>query len=666
MEDFELQQILEIFLREKYHDQLLDAARRENGFVAIDFRDLDMFNPDVADSLLYHPDRCLKLFNAAVAVIDLPTRSKINIRIKNIPDSRKFRIRNLRAEHVERFVALEGVVRRATEVRPQISEAVFECPRCGAKITTPQAGNTMKRPAYCECGYKGKMEMVDRTLFDARWVTVEEPFEVAEGDKPSELNVYLRDDLTIPEMQKKTDPGSKLLLTGILRELPKSVKGKRSTTLDIFLEVNHVEPQDIGFGDLEISEEDLVEIHKMAADPNIHEKLVASIAPSIYGMTDVKEAIVLQLFGGTHHTLSDGSRIRGDIHVLLVGDPSAGKSQMLKLVSTVMPRGRYVSGTGASGAGLTATVSKDEMLGGWVLEAGALVMTNKSLISIDEFDKMNRDDVVAMHEAMEQGTISIAKASIVATLPSHTSILAGANPKLGRFDPYKAIAEQINIPETLLSRFDLKFALRDRADPENDARITTHILERGRAEKIRPIIDTQLLRKYIAYARSNIKPQMTEDAKEEIKKFYLEMRGMYRNSQDSQNTIAIATRQLEALIRLSEAACKVRLGNEVNADDARRAINVMKSSLRQLGYDPETGRYDIDRTEGMPSSQRNKIRKVQDIIETLEREMGKNIRMEDVMSAATEQGVMNADEIIRKMKQDGMLFEPKPGYIQKI
>jgi len=354
---------------------------------------------------------------------------------------------------------------------------------------------------------------------------------------------------------------------------------------------------------------------------------------------------------------------------LLVGDPSTAKSALMKVVAGLIPRGRYVSGKGVSGAGLTATVVRDEeFLGGWVLEAGALVMCNRSLIAIDEFEKIEKTDQIALHEAMEQNTISIAKASIVATLPAQTSILAGGNPKLGRFDPYLPIKEQIDVPETLLSRFDLKFALRDIPNPEVDAKVADHILKSRHygEEEIKPAIEADLLKKYIAYARKNCHPKLSKEAGEEIKNFFLSLREKVGVEEAA---VPITLRQYEALIRLAEASAKVQLRDTVTKEDAIRAINLMKASLREFGFEAETGRFDVDRLEGRTTaSERGKIRVVLDIIEELTKTMGNTIPKEDLIKAAKDRGLKEFDveKILNELKNKGDIFEPKVGFLQKM
>jgi replicative DNA helicase Mcm len=560
---------------------------------------------------------------------------------------------------------LDGVVRRASEVKPEVAVAIYECPDCGAKISVEQTERFMTEPVICECGRRSGFKAVDRKLFDTRWVFIEEPFEIVTGERPGEVSVYLKDDLTTPEMQRKTDPGNRLKLNGTVKEIKKIFRGKMKTQMDIFIEANYVEPTEIEWEEVLITPEDEDKIKELAHDPKIYEKMVASIAPSIYGMDKIKEAIALQLFGGVQHSLPDRTRIRGDIHILLIGDPSTGKSQLLKLISSIIPRGKYVGGRGATAAGLTATVVKDEEFGGgWMLEAGAMVLANKGVLAIDEFDKMSKEDQIAMHEALEQQQISIAKASIVATLPAQVSVLAGSNPKFFRFDPYKSIVDQVDIPDTLLSRFDLKFALKDVPDKEMDEKLATHILEtRLQPSRVEPQIKPEFLRKFIAYARKNCKPAMTRDAAEKLKNFYLDMRSMYAGE-----SLAITLRQNEALMRLAEASAKIRLSEKVEAQDAEKAIEIMRFSIQQLGYDYETGKIDIDRTEGVSASQRSKIHILLDIMDMLEKKLGKPIAKEEIIAAAEEQGIKGDDteEVLRRLKSEGSIFEPKINYVERI
>jgi replicative DNA helicase Mcm len=652
---------IEQFLREKYLQELHRALNEEKA-VIIDFSAFDRYDPVSADMLLESPAEILKAFNDAAENV---VQEKIKVRFKNLPESRNIRIRNLRAKHLNRMWTVDATIKAASEVKPQIYEAVFECLECAKKITVPQDSNIIQKPGHCECGRRGDFPLVEKKLYDVRWLKGIEPFEITTGEQPGEISVLMKEDLTTPRMQKKTDPGSRLTIVGILKELPKRIKGKLSTKMDMYIEANFAEPSEIEFEELDITPEDEKKILELAKDPDVYEKLKASIAPGLWGFEEIKEAVVLQLFGGLVHHLPDGSRIRGNLHILLTGDPGVGKSYLLKLVSSVVPRGRYVSGSGVSGAGLTATVVKNEAIGGWVLEAGALILCNKGLIAIDEFDKMSRDDQIAMHEATSVETVSIAKASIVATLPAETAVLAGANPQYGRFDAYKSVAEQIQIPETLLSRFDLKFALKDKPDKILDTQLADHIINTRRTpEFAKPIIDRNLLRKYIAYAKQIKDMELLDEAAQVLKDFYVDMRS--RSVTSETNTVSITLRQYEALIRLAEASAKIRLDTKIRMEDADRSIRLMKFSLTQLGYDYETGAIDIDRIEGgMPASKRKKISLVMEIIESLGKE-SREIAMADIHAEAENRGIEGIDEVIQRLLRDGQIFEPRSGFIRKI
>jgi len=652
------------FLRQHYYTELMRLSKEEKPALVIDFGLLDRFDPLIADQLLATPDGVFEDFAKAIKTFDI---GKMPVRVHNLPERRLIRARNLRAEHIGQFIATDVIVKSSSEVKPQISDAIFKCPECEQLISVPQEDSQLiKKASVCEhCGRRGEFPLVEKKMIDFRLLKGVEPFEITQGEQPSEIAIFLTEDLTLPKVQRKTDPGSRLRLYGILRDLPKRIKGKMTTKLDTFFDTNYFESSDIEYEDLEITPEDEAKIVALSHDPNIYTRVRASIAPGIWGFEEVKDALALQLFGGQVHVMPDGSRVRGNIHILLTGDPSVGKTVMLKLVSTLVPRGKYVSGSGVSGAGLTATVRKDEILGSWVLEAGALILCNRGLIAIDEFDKMSKDDQIAMHEATSVETVSIAKASIVATLPAQTAVLAGANPKLGRFDPYRTIIEQIDIPETLLSRFDLKFVLRDIPDRAKDEKLADHIIvSRITPEQIAPEIDIGLLKKYLAYARQKITSLiLTPETAKMLKDFYVDM----RNAAPESGVVSITLRQYEALLRLAEASARIRLDTQVRIEDGERAIRLMKYSLMQLGFDRETGQIDIDRVEsGIGASQRSKIRIILDIVESLQKQTGREVAIDDVLAEAESQGVERAEEVITKLKQEGMIFEPRSGFIKKL
>ncbi|MEM2466427.1 MAG: minichromosome maintenance protein MCM, partial [Candidatus Bathyarchaeia archaeon] len=377
-----------------------------------------------------------------------------------------------------------------------------------------------------------------------------------------------------------------------------------------------------------------------------------------------KEAIMYLLFGGVPKTLPDIS-IRGELNILLVGDPGTAKSQLLQYVARVAPRGLYTSGRGTTAAGLTAAVIREKG-GGMSLEAGALVLADKGIACIDEIDKMRPEDRVAIHEAMEQHTVSVAKGGIVATLNARTAILAAANPALGRYEQRRTIAENISLPVTILSRFDLIFVLRDVPNKEIDGKMSEHILEihRKGLSPVGPPIPLELLRKYISYAKT-IKPVLTSEALQRLKDFYLAMRSA---SELEGSPIAITARQLESLIRLAEARARAALRTEVLTEDAEAAINIMKRSLEEVGIDLSSYKFDIDLImTGKPKSLRDKLQVLLSVLTEMEKEIGIVDQNALINKLETEYKIprIEAERLINQLLREGTIYEPKEGYLKK-
>ena len=635
--------------------------------VQIDFEELAAHSPELAENVIIKPEETMQLLELALE--DSGLISNARVRFSSISKTQEVKIRNIRAKHLGNLIGIEGIVRQASEVRPQVVNAKFECPSCGTIISVLQMDKKFREPSRCSCGRRGGFKEISKDMVDAQRIVLEEsPDNLEGGEQPKRMAIFLKEDLVEPRMEEKTTPGSKVKVIGILKEVSISLAtGALSTRFDLAIEANNVIPTEESFDDLEISEEDEREIRELAADPKIYERLIKSVAPSVWGYKEIKESLVLQLFSGVKKTRSDGTDTRGDIHVLLVGDPGVAKSVMLKFISGIAPKGRYVSGKSASGAGLTATVVRDEFLRGWALEAGAMVLSNKGVVCIDELEKMDENDRSTMHEAMEQQQVSISKANVQASLRAQTSVLAAANPKFGRFDPMEMIAKQVNLSPALLNRFDVIFIMRDLPNKERDESIASHVLHEHRQDTKHEIIEKRILRKYIAYARQKLKPALTDDAVSEIKKFYVDLRNQPSLAEGTSRPIPISARQLEALIRLAEATAKARLSKKVTKKDALRAIELMKFYLMQVGYDYETKTFDIDKISGNPASQRNKIHIVKEVLEQLENKLGKLIPMEEVEKELKDK--LKDDEVtemIGKLVKAGDLFRPRRGYIQRM
>jgi len=554
---------------DNYRKEIGKSIRTGKNVIFIPFQELASFSPTLSENLLSAPEELFQVLELALEELGLVSNPRI--RLLDLPETQSTRIRDIRAKHLNHLLLIEGIVRQASDVRPQVINAKFECPSCGTIISIMQIEKKFREPSRCSCGRRGSFKLIRKDMVDAQRIVIEEsPENLTGGEQPRRVNIFLKEDLVEPKMEDKTTPGSRVRVIGVLKEVPVPLQtGALSTRFDLALEANNIIPLDESYEELDISEEDERQIQELAADPKIFEKLTASIAPSIWGYEQVKQALVLQLFSGLKKKKADGTQIRGDTHILLVGDPGVAKSVILKFISTIAPKGRYVVGKGATGAGLTATVVRDEFLRGWSLEAGAMVLSNKGIVCIDEIEKMDPQERSAMHEALEQQTITISKANVQATLRAETSVLAAANPKLGRFDPFVPITQQIDIPPTLLNRFDVIFILKDLPDRAKDEAIATHVLMEHKMEGAKQAIDTELLRKYIAYAKQKLQPALTEEAIEEIKKFYVNLRNAPTSGEALLKPIPISARQLEALIRLSEANAKARLSKKVTREDAR-------------------------------------------------------------------------------------------------
>jgi len=659
------------FVEQHYQKELHSRLNKGRNFIAFDFFKLAEFDPKLADQLLEEPEETVKAAELALEQFDC--KKGFRVRFANLPKSQELFIRNIRSKHLKKFIACEGIIRQSSEVRPQVVTAKFECPSCGNTITMPQVDQQFREPTRCTCGRKGRFRLLDKDLVDVQRLVIEESPENLEGGaQPKRLQVFLREDLVEPRMEKRTTPGTRVIVNGIVYEIPIQTRtGGISTRFDIAMHANFIEPLEEDFSEIQVSPEDEKEIMSLAKDKKIYERLIRSVAPSIYGHTKVKEAILLQMFSGVRKTKKDGTKVRGDLHVLLVGDPGAGKSQMLTFVHTAAPKARYVAGRSTSGAGITASVVKDEFLKGWALEAGAMVLADKGTLVLDEMDKMSVEDTSALHQAMEQQEITISKANIQATLRTQTSILAAANPKFGRFDPFTPIPQQIDLPPALINRFDLIFVLRDLPNKELDAKIAGAVLAYHSAQDAEPEIEPKKLRKYLAYTKQRVFPKLTEESIEEIKKFYVQLRNMGQEGDEAGiKAIPISARQLEAIVRLAEASARIRLAETISIEDTRRAIGLVKHCLSEIGMDPETGQIDIDRIgSGITASTRGKILQVRDIIfEMCEQKQGAISVEEDLKPKVFEKGVteQKLDEAISKLKRSGDIFEPKRGFLQKI
>jgi replicative DNA helicase Mcm len=653
----------------KYRDSIEEMKLEGTTSLLVDTDDLISYDQSLYEALVHDPQGVVPVAEQVLQEL-MPEVDPhlLHVRFYNLDSTMQRDIRAIRADDIHKLVQINAIVGRTSEVKPEIVEAVFECERCGEIIFVSQGTTNFKKPTACPnpaCGKTGPFKLLeDQSRFvDWQLIKVQERPETLRGGRmPQHLNCLLREDIV-----DVAQAGSRVVLTGILKTIQDSQFKVMKTTFSKYLDVVAIDVMEKQFDDIEITEEDESRIMELSQDPQIIEKVVGSISPSIYGHNDVKEAIALQLFSGVMRTLPDGTRLRGDSNILLVGDPGVAKSQLLQYVTRLAPRSVYTSGKGTSSAGLTAAVIRDETTGGWALEAGALVLADGGVACIDEIDKMSADDRSSVHEAMEQQTISIAKAGIVATLNARSSILAAANPKLGRFDNYKNELEQIDLPPSLLSRFDLIFILKDIPNNVEDSRIAAHILgaRSGNEEKVAPIIESEFMLKYISFAKRNVEPELSKEAIDELHKFYISIRGQGGEG----GAVPITARQLEALIRLSEARARIRLSSIVTKEDALATIALYSSVIEKVMKDKETGNIDVDMLmTGKSKSQRDRIVQITQLIETVEKDYDEGAPYEEVQKKAKEMGITKEflARAVEELKRGGEIFEPKAGYLKTV
>jgi len=662
------------FKSEKYRQRISQMALNGATSLVLDFEDLLVFDRQLGEGLVEKPEEFLEYGDAAafdqLQIQDPEYAEKIKdegvrVRIRGMLSATP--LRKLGSEHLGRLVMLEGIVIRATNVRPLVMNAIFKCKRCNETIVVSQTGNFLSFPFKCTnptCRGIKSFDLVQQEseFIDSQEIRIQEfPEDLPPGQTPRSLDIQLvgRDVVDIAR------PGDRVNIVGIVRAEARSFpRTGRLRAFSLYIDANLTDPTGKEPESLIITPEEEQEIFRLARDPWVHRKIIQSIAPSVYGYEHIKEAIMYLLFGGVPKFLPDIS-IRGELNILLIGDPGTAKSQLLRYVPRIAPRGLYTSGRGTTAAGLTAAVLPTAT-GGMTLEAGALVLADRGIACIDEMDKMRAEDRVAIHEAMEQHTISIAKGGIVATLNARAAVLGAANPALGRYDSYRTVAENISLPITILSRFDLIFVLKDVPEKEHDSRMSTHILElhRRKTPPAEPPISSDLLRKYIAYAKG-VTPALTSEAEERLRDFYLEMRSA---SEAEGSPIAITARQLESLVRIAEARTRAALRDKILPEDAEHAIAIMKRSLGEAGIDVSSHKIDIDIImTGKPKSLQDKLRVILSLLLEMEKDTG-TVRRNDLLDRLSSEHDIRRDEaerLIGQLNREGTIYEPKAGFLKK-
>jgi replicative DNA helicase Mcm len=674
----------------------------------VPFHELEAFDPDFAEDILQFPREILNTGKDTLRQICRERGEDLDVilRLGELPRDSRRAIRDIGSADIEKLRSSDVQVIKISEIKPRMHIAVFQCEACGVSQEMVQNNEReLLEPIRClptdqgGCGETSGRGGATRfnlvfnisRLINNQWIEIQElPESVDSGAQPGRAKVLLEGDLV-----NKHLPGQRIVANMIPVVYSEVLKNKKTPMFDIIYHLISSEHESVPFTEIKITDEEQEQILAVSKREDLLKLMQNSIAPSIFAtgvMNFVKRSLALQLFGGVSRKNKDGTRTRGDIHILLMGDPGVAKSQLLTYVSELSPRGKFASGGGVSGAGLTAAAVRDTFADGrFALEAGVLPLSDRGLAAIDEFDKISTEDRSVMHPAMEQQRIDISKGGITASLPSRCAIIAAANPKAGRFSKRAANTSVIRsfsetgLPAPLASRFDIIWMMRDEVKAENDEMIAQHILRSRTRGVPEALIDEQIkmdptkeddnqifdigvdnsehltpsfLRKYIAFAKRNFHPNIDNDVMAMILEYYVQERQSFgREDQEDgeSNVVPITARALEALIRLTEAHARMFLREDATAEDAKVALAVFKHWREESGIEDES------EYSGVSVRQRNTSTIISQIVRDICAENNNVASITSIYNRALVKKIdeSTVDNIIQQMRRSGILFSKK-------